>query len=274
VASVVLMPHAFNFGDKELAASVNLGLVFFALGALMTPTLTDLLLRTLGFRKTVALLALVFLAPAAVAALSWHGVTEPAEKGDLAEVLDNKHVWLAGVAFLFYAPLEFAISTWGTTYLTVDQGYKERRAALTVSLFWLAFLGSRVLMTFLLHRRYLSEEHTPWVVLLLALLASAMLGFLAGGGKAATAGWALVALGFALGPIFPTLVALTLKEAPANRGTAFGAMFAIGSLGSALLAPVLGVLARGQKVLRALRVLAPLGLLLVVAALAILGSWE
>jgi fucose permease len=272
-ASVVLMPKAFGFGGR-LPASLNLGHVFVALGALMTPTVADLLLRTLNFRKTLGLLALVCLVPAAVAALSWPGeLVEPAEKGDPVQVLASFPVLLAGIAFLFYAPLEFAISTWGSTYLTVEQGFRESRAARLMSLFWLAFLVGRVLATLLFHSRHVPSSWAAGVVFLLALAASAMMGNLAGSGKPRSAAWGLLLLGLALGPIFPTLVAVALESvSPREYGTAYGAVFAVGSLGSAALAPVLGLLARGKTVMRALRWLAPLALLLVVVALAMVGA--
>ncbi len=272
-ASVVLMPVAFGFGRHELAASVNLGHVFVALGALMTPTLADLLLRTLDFRKAMAVLALLCLVPAATAALSLSaGVGEPAEKANLAALFehDGLSILLAGLAFLFYAPLEFAVSTWGSTYLTVDQGYREGRAAWIMSFFWLAFLVGRVLMTLLFHSNRLEPGWSPFLLFLLALAAAAMMGNLAGSGKPRSAAWGLILLGLALGPVFPTLVAIALQAAPPNGyGTAYGSMFAIGSLGSAALAPVLGYLARGKGVMRPLRLLALLALLLVVVALAL-----
>ncbi len=267
-ASVVLMPYAFGFDPRrDLAASVNLGFVFVALGALITPTLTDLLLRTLDFRKTLALLALVCLVPAVVALLYRPPEGEVVEKANLLEVLVTMQVLLPAVAFLFYAPLEFAISTWGSTYLTVDQGYREGRAAWLMSFFWLAFVIGRVLMTVLFHHERLEPSWALWGIFVLALIAAALMGNLAGAGKPRSAASGLILLGLALGPIFPTLVAVALQAAPSARGTAYGAMFAIGSLGSAALAPILGILARG-KVMRALRVLAPLALLLVVVALA------
>jgi fucose permease len=274
-ASVVLMPRAFGFGEKELAASVNLGHVFVALGALMTPTVADLLLRALDFRKAMGVLALVCLVPAVAATLYHPEGAAPLEKADMIGLLDRDEglsILLAGIAFLFYAPLEFAVSTWGSTYLTVDQGYREGRAAWLMSFFWLAFLIGRVLMTLLFHSRRLEPAWSPWVLFLLALAAAALLGNLAGSGQPRSAAWGLVLLGLALGPIFPTLVAITLEKAPPHSyGTAYGVMFAIGSAGSAALAPVLGFLARRKTVSRPLRLLAPLALLLVVAALALVG---
>jgi fucose permease len=202
-----------------------------------------------------------------VAVLAQRPDAEAVERANLLEVLGNMQVLLPAVAFLFYAPLEFAISTWGSTYLTVDQGYREGRAAWVMSFFWLAFVIGRVLTTLLFHHERLEPGWALWGVFVLALVAAALMGNLAGAGKPRSAAWGLILLGLALGPIFPTLVAVALQAAPSARGTAYGAMFAIGSLGSAALAPVLGILARG-KVMRALRVLAPLALLLVVVALA------
>jgi fucose permease len=273
-SSVVLMPDAFGFDRDQLAASLNLGHVFFALGALITPTLTDLLLRTTDLRRTLAVLALVCLVPAGVATVSFSvpapaGFDPEGQRADLWVVLRDRHIWLVGIAFLLYAPLEFAISTWGTTYLTTDQGYTERRAARLLSFFWLSFLAGRVLMTWVFHSEYLPERWAPQVIFVLALAASVVVGNLAGESRSRRAAWSLVLLGFVLGPIFPTLVAIAVRYFPYNRGTAYGTIFAIGSLGSLFLAPILGAFARSGSVLRALRLLAPLALLLVVAALAI-----
>jgi fucose permease len=234
----------------------------------------DLLLRALDFRKALAVLALVCLVPAATAALAGDNLAFEggAAGGELLPALESLPIILAGLAFLFYAPLEFGVSTWGTTYLTVDQGYREGRSAWLMSFFWLAFLVGRVLTTALFHAEHFSPRFTPWFLLILALLSAAAMGNLAGAGKPRSAAWGLLGLGLTLGPIFPTLVAAVLHGVPAHaRGTAYGTMFAVGSLGSAALAPVLGALARGKTVLRALRLLAPLALLLVVVALAMVG---
>ncbi len=66
-------------------------------------------------------------------------------------------------------------------------------------------------------------------------------------------------------------MAVVLSEAPNHEyGTAFGAMFAIGSLGSAVLAPAFTLLGRGKTEMRPL-VLAPFAVLLVIMSLAMLG---
>jgi fucose permease len=273
-AAVVMMPIAFDFGMRQIIGAINLGFVFVALGALMTPTLADLLMRTLSFRKAVALLALVCLVPALFGALSSHqpepGAAAP-EHPNIAGVLVNLPILLAGLAFLMYVPLELAISAWGSTYLTVEQGYSEGRASWVMSFFWLTFLLGRVLAAILFHARQFDTTWTPVTFFLLALLAAFVLGCLAGLGRPRSAGWGVAALGLLLGPLFPTLVAVVLSDAPNHAyGTAFGAMFAIGSLGSAVLAPVVALMGRGKTAMRPL-VLTPLAVMLVVMSLAMLG---
>src|SRR5262249_6340239 len=143
--SIVLMPRAF-FGPEETTASLNLGNVFLALGALIGPPLTIILLHKIEWRKTLGLLAVVCLIPAILAAISSRALAElsPAPT-PLGELLTSHGVWLAGLVFFFYAPLEAAINFWATTYLT-EAGHSERRATWLLSAFWAALLVSRLLV--------------------------------------------------------------------------------------------------------------------------------
>src|SRR5262249_23516829 len=65
----------------------------------------------------------------------------------------------------------------------------------------------------------------------------------------------------------PTLVAVVLQRVDYAEGTAYGTMFAIGSLGSLMFVPVAGVLARRRKVQGTLRFLLVIALALAAAAL-------
>ena len=266
-ASVKLMPLAF-FGETNPAPSLNLGNVFFGLGALVTPALADLLLRALGFRRAVAVLAVVCLLPALAALLTpAQAFTLPdSDAGDLAGVLENPILWLAGLVFLLYSPLEGALGTWATTYLT-QIGYRERRAALLLSGFWLAFLGGRLVVSYL-QQRVLPEHSEAWLILFLAVLGAVVLGNLAGTQNRGSAAWGLLLAGAILGPIFPTLVGILFRNVKvAEQGTAYGAMFAIGATGSLFLAPLFGAYARRRTVRMALRIPTVTALLLAGAAL-------
>jgi fucose permease len=267
-ASIVLMPHAFffPFQAEQRAASLNLGNVFFALGALITPALVDVLLRSLEFRRTVGLIALICLVPAFVCALPGE-FPQLTEHGTFGDLLSNQNLWLASLVFLFYAPLEGSISIWTTTYLT-DLGYGERRAAWLLSGFWAMFLLSRLLTAFAQHRRWIHPGWDPILVIVLpSLLAAVVLGNMAGTAQRSRALLGVLVLGFLLGPVFPTLVAMLFDAFPRAQGTAYGVMFAIGSLGSLILAPVIGISARRGTVQSALYI--PMMLALVLTALAL-----
>jgi fucose permease len=263
-ASIVLMPQAFP--PLQSAAALNLGNVFFALGALITPVLADVLLRTLEFRRTVSLLALLCLVPAVACVLPGNlSLTEQASRSTLQGLIESPLLWLAGLVFFFYAPLEGSLSIWATTYLT-ELGHGEHRAAWLLSGFWTTFLASRLLAAFALHR--LPETWNPWwPMVLLALLAAVVLGNISGTARPRRARLGLLVLGFLLGPIFPTLVAMLFRWHPQAQGTAYGLMFAIGSLGSLILAPVIGASARRRNVQTALRIPMLLALWLTAAAL-------
>jgi hypothetical protein len=113
----------------------------------------------------------------------------------------------------------------------------------------------------------MSEAWSPWLLVLFALLAAVILGNMSGTARPRNARMGLLYLGFLLGPIFPTLVAMLFKQHPQAQGTAYGLMFAVGSLGSLLLAPVIGTSARRRNVQAALRIPMLLALLLTATAL-------
>jgi fucose permease len=270
---IVLMPRAFFNDPHETMASLNLGNVFFGVGALITPTLAWLLIGRFGFRRTVLALTLFCLVPAVAAAVSTLTPLEPFKVGhqeDVTALPLDWRLWMAGVVFFLYGPVEFAVSTWCTTYL-VEQGYKPQRAELFLSLFWLVFLGSRLGVALVGHAAgpQVAEMVSPWVVTVLGFLAAAILGNLAGApvtreGRGVVGVLLLAAV---LGPIFPTLVGIVFELFPTNlRGTAYGAVFAVGSTGSLLLAPLIGVYARWRSVREAWRILVFLCLALGFAA--------
>ncbi len=99
-----------------------------------------------------------------------------------------------------------------------------------------------------------------------------MLSESAGAGPVGCSAWrGLVLLGFVLGPVFPTLVSILFRhltnESVTSYGTAYGVMFAIGSLGSLTLAPVIGWAARRRRVQAAL--LIPMAIALVLGGMAL-----
>jgi fucose permease len=264
--AVKLMPLAF-FGDADPSASLNLGHVFMGLGGLVTPALIDLLLRGLDFRKGVGMLALGLLIPFVVIVMTpgQAFASRQAEGGDLWFVLSSPILWLAGLVFLLYSPLEGCLGTWATTFLT-QLGHGERRAAFLLSGFWLSFMGGRLLMSFVQHTM-LPENSEPWVIVALAVVAAVFLGNLVGTRGQGSAARGLLFVGALLGPIVPTLAGILFSKFEHEPATAYGAMFALGASGNLVLAPLIGGCASGRSIQAALRIPLIVALLLAAAAL-------
>jgi fucose permease len=274
-SSIVLMPKAFAPDPKQMMreaeASLNLGNVFFALGALLTPVLTDILLRTLGFRRGVAVIATLCLIPAVFAALAASADLELTSGPVIvSQLLPQKALWLAAAVFFLYAPLEAAINIWATTYLT-DLGHGERAAAWALSGFWTAFLASRLLAWLALDHWRTVPGWDVWLLILPALAVAVVLGNMAGTASRGASWRGILLLGFLLGPIFPTLVGSLFRQLDKTEvhgfGTAYGILFAFGSLGSLVLAPIIAFRASRQNVQAALRIPMLLAIALTLAAL-------
>jgi fucose permease len=266
--SIVLMRSAFY--PEAPVASLNLGIAFFALGALVTPVLVDVLSGVWSFRWVALTLAVVCLVPALFAAIA-NGQQFPQapQPGDTPWLASSQAVWLGGLVLFFYAPLEASISVWATTFLT-ELGQGERGATWTLSGFWCAFLGSRLLTAIAAHTPYLTGWE-PWLLVIPALLAAVVLGNLSGTASRAAARRGLYVVGFLLGPIFPTLVGILFQRLEAEHlegyGTAYGLVFATGSLGSLVLAPLIAAVARRRNVQFALRLPMLLAIVMTLAAL-------
>jgi MFS family permease len=186
---------------------------------------------------------------------------------DLVSILGDPILWLTGLVFFLYGPLEGSLGTWATTYLT-DLGFRERIAAWLLSGFWLAFLAAR-LVAALLQEKMLPGAWEAWLICGLALAAGVFLGNMAGARRRGTAALGLLAVGAFFGPIFPTLVGILFNHFHTGRGTAFGAMFSIGAVGSLILPPVIGAHARRATVQRAMRIPLVIALVLAIVSMAL-----
>lgn len=265
-ACIVSMPRAF-FAPEETTASLNLGFVFVALGALLSSLLADILLEKIELRRTLAAFALLALMPAFLAVWPSGENWSSAERaGEASTLLVEPALWLAALMLFFYAPMEAAISLWTYTLLA-ERGQDEREATGLLYGFWAAFLSSRLLVALAQHLDFLTEGWDRVLIVAPPLLAAVLLGNLAGASRGGRPRLGLILLGLLLGPVLPTLLGLLFRHvAPNEQGLAYGLVFAVGSLGSVLLAPVLTP--RTQPPLQsALRV--PIFLALLVTAVAL-----
>lgn len=241
------------FPSESTAYSTNIANVFFGLGAFLTPLLATYLVRVLSLKRALMLLGLVALLPGVLS----FGVTFPATTaapaataaaatataaGQPSSLILDPYLWLLGFALFFYGPLEASLGAWTTTYLA-EKGYKESAAANWLSVFWLAFMTSRLIAAFTMEPGYESR-----LVLLLAIAAVMVLADMVVRGRSMPALSVLLA-GLVFGPIFPTLMAQLLDHfEPAVQGRAVGLFFAIGGIGWTMIPILIGAYARRTSV--------------------------
>jgi MFS transporter, FHS family, L-fucose permease len=232
------------------AATLNLVNVFYAAGAIAGPLLAGRALAWWGTARPAlwagaALMLLV--APGALAALPALHTTasatgSPAQDatagGPSSSVLPAPFMWTAGLLMLFYVGSEASVGGWAPTYLARSLDLDSSRAATITSMFWLSLCVGRLLGT-------VGGLHLTAARLLLMSLFAAVTGallLLAGHGWLWLTVLALILLGLAYGPIYPTMAAIVTARAPHMAGTAMSRMGMLVSVGGMGLPWLYGLL--------------------------------
>jgi fucose permease len=154
---------------------------------------------------------------------------------------------LCGAAMLaVYVGLEIGVGNWGFSYLVQARGLTGTLAGYSVSGYWLGLTAGRFLISPVAARAGVTTVRMMYVCLA-GIIAAATLAWLAP--TAATSSAALVLLGFFLGPVFPTTMAITPRlTTPQLVPTAIGVMNAGAIVGDAALPWLAGVIAQGTGI--------------------------
>ncbi|MEU4537541.1 MFS transporter [Streptosporangium sp. NPDC023825] len=157
----------------------------------------------------------------------------PERSGLLTAVMRSPAVVLASVFLAVYVGLEISVGNWGFTFLVEEHAQTGLTAGYISSGYWLGLTLGRFLISPLATRMGLTAAGMTYACLA-GVTASAVLTWAAPGAVVATAGFFL--LGFFLGPIFPTAMAVvpdltTTRLVP----TAIGVMNGVSVIGGAAL---------------------------------------
>ncbi|MEO3929826.1 MFS transporter [Micromonosporaceae bacterium B7E4] len=259
---------------------------FFGVGALLAPALAAWMLRLLPWTAVWLVLALAGL-PLVVGFLLAYpkrrgpdhgdptaaggapppagaGVTgRPGNGGLLVAALRQPAVVLAAVFLAVYVGLEISVGNWGFSLLVGGYDQSEVLAGYAVSGYWLGLTAGRFLISPLATRAGLTPAATS-AGCLVGVTVSAVLGWAVP--VAAVASVALVLLGFFLGPLFPTAMAM-VPRLTASRlvPTAIGVLNGVSVIGGAVFPWLAGAIAQGVGVWTLL----PFAVVLAVGQLAI-----
>jgi fucose permease len=229
-------------------ALLNLLHAFFGVGALIGPVLATavlhghrpwqdvyLLLATAGVPVLIGILALF---PRRTAP-----VVEDDHSAPLGAALRRPAIWLGAAFLCLYVGIEVTVGNWSFSLLTQQKGAGELVAGYVVSGYWLGLTLGRFL---------LNAAATRAGIGVLGM----MYGCLVGVGAATVLTWlgpseAVVMIGFGLigfflGPVFPTTIAVLPRLIP-NRlvPTAVGLLVGASVVGGAVFPWLAGALAQG-----------------------------
>ena len=266
-----LMPVVL-FGGKEPARAANLGNAFFGLGYVSVPFLFTLFMQKLGISYSTSIsvfaaLVLLFL----VYSLTAPFPTVPTgfSLGRALSLLGQPAVLVAALALFCYIALEVSMGSWIRGLMVEILGKDSPPAdasfwaGMVLTLFGVAMAAGRFLSSTIKNLTAVGIRLIVGaaVVSLLAILVMMWTE------SAALAILAVVVVGLAFAPIFPTIIGVTFSKFDASQyGSVFGIVFAIGLLGGTFVPKWIGDLSAGGTVQDGLKIAAAMALLLVVVA--------
>jgi fucose permease len=237
---------------------------FFGVGALIGPVLASQMLHAglpwqdiplvLAAAAVPVLVGAVVLLPRRAAAIRAVGAAEPGP-GLEPEPADREHaaalsqtvrrlaIWLAALFLCLYVGIEVSVGNWGFSFLTEERGQGSLFAGYVVSGYWLGLTLGRFLLNALAARAGVSVTRMMYACLT-GLLAATLLAWFGPGALLSTVGFGL--MGFFLGPVFPTTVAVLPRLAPARLvNSAIGLLVGMSVVGGAVFPYAAGALAQG-----------------------------
>jgi fucose permease len=220
------------------AAALNGVNVFFGVGSLLGPAIAGIGLRLIGTPQATLWVGASLLLLLAGGVLAWAAAPPPLSIQATRESSGVKEIrlWLLGFLLLLYTGTEVGLGGWITVYMGISAGMDPPAAALTTSGFWLALTLGRALGA------VLGMRLAP-LTLLIGSLGGLLLGatmLLTGVGNPALSIAAVLVLGLACGPVFPTALALATQG---RTGT--GIVLGVGNGGGLILPALLGVILTG-----------------------------
>jgi fucose permease len=215
------------------AAALNGVNVFFGVGSLLGPVVAGVGLQMIGTPQTTLWLGALLLVLLGVGVLAFaaeppaQAAQAPRESSGVRE----PRLWLLGVLLLLYTGTEVGLGGWITVFMQTGVGFDLTSAALVTSGFWLALTLGRVTGA------VIGVRVRPMMLLLGALLgvAAGALLLVLGGDNSFFAVVAVLVLGFACGPTFPTILALATQG---RTGT--GIVLGVGNGGGLIIPALLG----------------------------------
>ncbi len=261
------------FDGKDPARASNFGCGFVGLGFVLVPLLIATFMGNLGLSYTVSvsIIGVGVLAFAVFAMIAQYPqVSTGFRLAKALGLLPNPIVLLSAAALICYIGLEWTMNNWtkplmAEMFKTHDSANAARNAGYVLALFGLS-MGIGRFGTAALRNVSVIGTRIVAVASLVAIVALLVMT------KAQSPGLAILAvlvIGLAYAPMFPTIVGVTFSKFDASvYGSVFGIIFSIGLIGSMILPKVIGHLSKDKPIQQSLPIAAVIAGILLLLALA------
>jgi len=221
---------------------MNLSQTFFSIGAAGGPFLITLVYH---IKSDLSLKAILWGATGAPALLTLaflflrkrKGSVETLPPSQIFNMLRVKGFWVLIALIFLYVAAEMGTAGWLAKYGVLHLGLDERLAPICMTVFWAGLGVSRGVLG-LMHWR-ISDRQLLSLSLLFTFVLQ-VLSFLLQNVIFSLIGIGLI--GFGMGVVWPTLVAMAGARFRKSSGTAVGILIAAGGLGIPLVQPLVGLL--------------------------------
>ncbi|WP_324717184.1 MFS transporter [Carboxydochorda subterranea] len=239
---VVIFPH-------RRALALNLVHLFFAVGATAAPALLPVLLRVTSWRAIFVAIGAASAAGSLAILMTCRGLTPAVHAGERDGGPGRgawslpllRRLWRPAVAMLLYVGVEVAVTGWAFAYLRWEKAASAELAGAAVSVFWAGLAAGRLLLGAAVEA--LGYEPTLRLTAIGGGAVLAAMALLPVGPVVALVLLGVVGLVFSV--MFPTLVALASRDAPAQESGAVTAVMVLSStLGSMTLPALTGAAAQ------------------------------
>jgi fucose permease len=242
-ASNTLIPDLY---PENPSSALNLGGVFFGVGAIFFPSLVALMTARLGLVFTLWLITLLVAAVALVAVLQSF---PPASAGggfdwrEVSRLALHPAVIILALVLFFYSAVEISTAGWTRTFLQQDLLATPRVSKTILATFWMAMMVGRLAAS-----QVVKWVRGPNLLLGAALGAVGGLLVVATAHSVAVAAVGVVICGLAYAPVFPTTAGTASTYFPKLFATVFGILMAVGLSAGVILPPAIGYVAKAATV--------------------------
>jgi fucose permease len=224
--------NAYLASFPNSGASLNYSHAFYGVGALLGPiAASTILVLLLPWNWTYMLLCLIILTVCAGFWLFYRaaapGANTSQEKSGY--VFHLRVVWLAAFCLIAYLGVEVSMGNWSFTFLKEFRQMPLQLAGWTVSGYWIGLTLGRALLA---RRVSVVGEVRLISECLVGVFVGSLCALLVPNGLGSAIG--LWSIGFFLGPIFPTVIALLPhRVAPSRLAGSVGLVTSLGVIGGA-----------------------------------------